>query len=166
MVPRPGRGLDGVTRPAQVRFRTATAADVPDIVALLADDPLGATREDLASPLPACYRRAFAAIEADPNQLLAVAEADGAVVGTLQLTFIPGLSRRGALRGQIEAVRVAAAHRSGGLGERLVEWAVGACRARGCVLVQLTTDRSRGRAHAFYERLGFVASHLGYKRAL
>jgi ribosomal protein S18 acetylase RimI-like enzyme len=155
-----------VTAPPAARIRPAAADDLSAVVAMLADDPLGAAREDASVPPAACYRDAFAAIEADPNQLLVVAEAQGAVVGTLQITFIPGLSRRGAWRGQIEAVRVAADHRSAGLGERLIEWAVEACRARGCALVQLTTDRSRTRAHAFYERLGFEGSHRGYKRAL
>lgn len=135
---------------------------------LLADDPLGAAREvvpdDEADLEP--YRRAFAVIDADPAQLL-VAAADGTdVVGTLQLSVIPGLSRQGALRGQIEAVRVRADHRGHGLGEAMVRWAIGEARRRGCALVQLTTDASRVDAHRFYERLGFVASHVGLKLAL
>jgi GNAT superfamily N-acetyltransferase len=112
------------------------------------------------------YRAAFAAIESDPNQFLAVAVQDARVVGTLQLTFIPGLSRHGAWRGQIEAVRVASELRGSGLGRRLIEWAIAQCRARGCGLVQLTTDRTRPDAHRFYEALGFVASHIGYKMSL
>jgi GNAT superfamily N-acetyltransferase len=147
-------------------FRRATAADLPAIVALLADDPLGATREDARAPLAAAFTDAFAAIAADANQLLAVAEEGGRVVGTLQLSFIPGLARRGAWRAQIEAVRVAADRRGTGLGERFFGWAVDQARARGCRLVQLTTDKSRPDAHRFYERLGFVATHEGYKRAL
>ncbi|MFN6955557.1 MAG: GNAT family N-acetyltransferase [Acetobacteraceae bacterium] len=130
---------------------------------MLADDALGATREDPRLPLARGYTDAFAAIAADPNQFLAVAEQDGAVVGTLQLTFIPGLSYQGAWRGQIEAVRVAASRRGQGLGERMIRWAIGECQARGCRMVQLSTNMSRTDAHRFYERLGFSRSHYGYK---
>lgn len=144
-------------------LRRATEADLTAIVALLADDVLGAAREAPGDP---AYEAAFAAIEADPNQLLAVAEDAGRVVGCLQLTFIPGLSRRGMWRGQIESVRIAAGHRGGGLGRRMFEWAIEACRSRGCGLVQLTTDKARPDAHRFYQSLGFVASHEGMKRAL
>ncbi len=109
---------------------------------------------------------AFDAILADPNQLLAVAETAGSVVGVLQLTFIPGLSRLGMTRGQIEAVRIAASDRSAGLGQAMFEWAIAECRNRGCGLVQLTTDAARPDAHRFYERLGFKPSHVGYKLTL
>lgn len=149
-----------------IAIRRATQADVPAIVALLADDPLGAAREDVSTPTAPAYLKAFNAIDADPNQLLAVMTRDGIVEGTLQLTFIAGLSRKGALRGQIEAVRVAAGRRGEGLGQRLFEWAIAECRAKGCRTVQLTTDRSRADAHRFYDRLGFEASHIGYKLAL
>jgi ribosomal protein S18 acetylase RimI-like enzyme len=144
-------------------FRAATAADVPGIVALLADDVLGAARERPGDP---AYDAAFAAIAADANQLLAVAELDGILVGCLQLTFIPGLSHRGAWRGQIESVRIDAGQRGSGLGRRMLEWAIDQCRARGCRLVQLTTDKARGDAMRFYESLGFTASHEGMKRVL
>jgi GNAT superfamily N-acetyltransferase len=150
----------------EISFRRATQQDVVAIVAMLADDPLGAAREDVATPIAEAYVRAFQAIDADPNQYLAVATENGIVVGTLQLTFIPGLSRKGSLRGQIEAVRVAAGSRGAGLGQRLFGWAIEECRSRGCRTVQLTTDRSRADAHRFYERLGFEASHIGYKLAL
>lgn len=149
-----------------IAFRRATKDDIAAIVTMLADDPLGAAREDVSMPLAQAYVAAFRAIDADPNQYLAVATDDGAVVGTLQLTFIAGLSRKGALRGQIEAVRVAAGHRGEGLGRRLFEWAIEECRRRDCRTVQLTTDKSRADAHRFYDRLGFVASHIGYKLAL
>jgi GNAT superfamily N-acetyltransferase len=149
-----------------IAIRRATAADLPAIVAMLADDPLGATREDPSLPLAPGYLAAFAAIGADPNQFLAVAERDGAVIGTMQLSFLPGLSHKGAWRGQIEAVRVAAPARGSGLGQRMIEWAIAQCRARGCKLVQLTTDKSRKDAHRFYDRLGFRASHEGYKLTL
>ncbi len=151
---------------ADVTFRSAQAADLPAIIALLADDPLGQQREDAGSPPNPRYVEAFRAIDADPNQLQVVATLDGEVIGTLQLTFIPGLARKGAWRGQIEGVRIAAAHRGSGLGQRMFEWAIAQCRARGCSLVQLTTDKERPDAHRFYERLGLVGSHIGYKLAL
>ncbi|MFN4060169.1 MAG: GNAT family N-acetyltransferase [Paracoccus hibiscisoli] len=145
-------------------MRRARVTDLPAILALLADDPLGAGREDPTDI--ARYRTAFDQIDADPAQLLAIAEVAGRVVGTLQLTFIPGLSRGGALRGQIEAVRVARDQRGAGVGRAMMDWAIAECRERGCALVQLTTDRARPDAHRFYDGLGFVPSHLGYKLAL
>lgn len=141
-------------------FRRATAADLPAIVALLADDVLGAARERPGDP---AYDAAFEAIDADPNQLLAVVERAGQVVGCLQLTFLPGLSHRGMWRGQIESVRIAAGERGSGLGRSVFAWAIDQCRARGCGMVQLTTDKSRADARRFYEGLGFVASHEGMK---
>ncbi len=146
--------------------RTATRDDLAAIVALLADDPLGAAREDLGPPLAPAYHTAFDAIDADPNQHLVVAEQGGRIVGTLQLTVTPGLSRKGALRATIEAVRVDASCRGQGLGAQLIDWAVNDARQRGCALVQLTTDASRRDAHRFYERLGFTPSHLGFKKPL
>jgi GNAT superfamily N-acetyltransferase len=149
-----------------IQFRTARFDDVPAIVALLADDPLGSQRERTGVPLDACYVAAFRAIEADANQQLVVVCDGEDIIGTLQLSFIPGIARMGAWRGQIEAVRIAAHRRDSGLGQKMIEWAIDQCRARGCSLVQLTTDKSRADAHRFYEKLGFVASHEGYKRAL
>ena len=137
---------------------------MPAIVALLAEDVLGATRESPDDLTP--YRNAFKAIDADPNQWLAVAERAGEVVGTLQLTYLPGLSRMGGTRAQIEAVRVRGTERGTGLGSRLITWAIDQARERGCILVQLTTDTTRTEAHRFYEQLGFTASHLGYKLSL
>ncbi len=136
---------------------------MPAIVAMLADDTLGARREQPGDP---AYLAAFASLDADPRQLLVVAELDGEPVGTLQLTFIPGLSRRGATRAQIEAVRVRADRRGSGLGQELVQWAIETARERGCVMVQLTSDNSRVDAHRFYARLGFRASHVGMKYPL
>ncbi|MGE0238979.1 MAG: N-acetyltransferase family protein [Parvibaculaceae bacterium] len=149
-----------------VIFRRAELADLPAIVALLADDALGRHREDAGSPLNPKYRDAFHAIDADPHQLQAVAALGDEVVGTLHLTFIPGLARKGAWRGQIEGVRIAVAHRGSGLGRQMLDWAIDQCKAKGCALVQLTTDKTRPEAHRFYERLGFVGSHIGYKLAL
>lgn len=149
-----------------VTIRRAGAEDLPAIVALLADDALGATREDLSIPLNPRYAQAFAAVDRDPNQLLAVVERAGAVAGCMQLSFLPGLSRLGAWRGQIEGVRVAASERGSGVGAMMMEWAIGRCRERGCQIVQLTTDKSRTDAHRFYERLGFRATHEGMKLTL
>jgi GNAT superfamily N-acetyltransferase len=148
---------------AELHFRRATAADLPQIVAMLADDPLGSRREDLSQPLACGYLDAFAVIDASSEQLLVVAVEAGRTVGTLQLTFLPGISRQGAWRGLIEAVRIVGDRRGHGLGEQLISWAIAQCRARGCVMVQLTTDKSREDAHRFYERLGFKPTHLGYK---
>ena len=144
-------------------FRDARREDVPAIVALLADDALGAERE---SPLDDAYLVAFEQVQADPGSRLIVAEAEGQVAGTLQLNFLPGLSRRGMLRAQIEGVRVAAAHRGQGLGRAMIEWAIGRARERGCGLVQLTSDKRRPDALRFYESLGFTASHQGFKLPL
>ncbi len=147
-------------------FRKARLTDVPAIIRLLADDPLGAAREVVSEPPDPRYLEAFAAIEADANQLLAVAEEAGAVVGTMQLSFIPGLTRTGLWRGQIEGVRIAESLRGQGVGERFFAWAFERFRDRGCALVQLTSDKTRPDAIRFYERLGFTASHEGLKRAL
>ena len=149
------------------RFTVGRAGreDVAAVVDLLRDDPLGARRESGDDLTP--YLAAFERIDTDPNQLLAVArDADGTVVATLQLTFIASLSRGGALRMQVEAVRVAASARSLGLGAALFGWAHAVGRSRGAVLSQLTTDRSRVDAHRFYERLGYEATHTGLKRPL
>jgi GNAT superfamily N-acetyltransferase len=151
--------MDGVT----MQIRRAEAADVPAIVEMIANDQLGAKREQQGDPR---YLAAFEEIAADPNQYLAVLEVDGSIAGTLQLTFTPGLSRRGMKRATIEAVRVHENHRGAGLGQRFIEWAIEEARSRGCGLVQLTTDASRTDAHRFYERLGFTASHIGMKLPL
>jgi ribosomal protein S18 acetylase RimI-like enzyme len=147
-----------------ITIRPAASADIPAIVALLADDPLGATREDAGDP--AAYRRAFDEITAQGGNMVLVAERGDVVIGCAQLTIIPGLARRGAKRGQIEGVRVSAACRGLGIGERLIRDAIDRSRAADCALVQLTSDNSRQDAHRFYERLGFVASHAGFKLTL
>ena len=156
--------------PNLITIRPPRRDEVPTIVALLADDPLGQTREESVDPLPDAYWRAFDDIAAQSGNHLLVAERGGPgsndIIGCLQLTLIPGLSRRGMKRGLIEAVRVAAASRGLGVGERLIRHAIEIARDAGCGLVQLTTDTSRPDAHRFYERLGFVASHVGMKLAL
>ena len=146
-----------------VTFRDATLADLPAIVTLLAEDTLGERREDPSLPLDPAYECAFITIAANPDQRQIVAERDGVAVGTMQLTFIPGIAFRGAWRGQIEAVRVAGALRGQGIGAQMIDWGVEQCRARGCRMVQLTSDKSRTAAHRFYERLGWVRSHEGFK---
>ncbi|MDH6226086.1 MULTISPECIES: GNAT family N-acetyltransferase [Streptomyces] len=145
-------------------IRKAEADDVPALVAMYADDPLGARRETPDDLAP--YLTAFARLADDPNQNLMVAERSGKVVGTLQLTVIPGLSRRGATRSVIEGVRVHSDERGTGLGSRLVRWAIEESGRRGCRLVQLTSDATRTDARRFYERLGFTASHIGFKLQL
>ncbi|NLS27141.1 hypothetical protein S2M10_21340 [Sphingomonas sp. S2M10] len=147
-------------------FRDASLADLPEIVAMLADDDLSRGRENASLPLDPRYEMAFADINADPNQRLIVAERDGAVIGTMQLSFLPGIAFRGAWRGQIEAVRIATSVRGQGLGGQMIDWAVAECRARGCRLVQLTSMRDRLDAHRFYEKLGWTKSHFGFKLKL
>jgi len=146
--------------------RAAVAGDLPEIVRLLADDPLGATRERFEDPLPPAYAAAFAAIAGrDGDTILVAVEADS-IVGCLQLTIIPGLARQGMTRAQIEAVRIDSNHRGQGIGEALFGVAIDLAREAGCGLIQLTTDKSRPEAHRFYDRLGFVASHEGMKLPL
>lgn len=161
-------------------FRPATREDLPTLVALLADDELGARRERFTEPLPAAYFEAFEALDRDPHNELVVAAAPGAegttgeeagegetgkdhVVGMLQLTFIPYLTYQGGWRALIEGVRVASSHRGRGVGRRLFEWAIDRARQRGCHVVQLTTDKRRPDALRFYESLGFAATHEGMK---
>lgn len=147
-------------------FRRARAADLETLVLLLTDDDLAREREGSGQPLDAAYREAFAAIEADPNNDLILAEDNGVIVGMLQLSFLPGLSRHGSWRAQLENVRVATDRRGQRIGGQLCEWAIAEARAHGCRLVQLTTDKRRPAAHRFYERLGFKASHEGMKKPL
>ncbi|MEV7194933.1 GNAT family N-acetyltransferase [Streptomyces sp. NPDC093510] len=147
-----------------LEIRPAVATDLPAIVGMLADDPLGAARESPEDLTP--YVTAFERLVGDPNQHLVVAERQGRVVGTLQLTIVPGLSRKGSTRSIIEGVRVHADERGSGLGTRFIEWAVEESQRQGCQLVQLTSDATRTDAHRFYERLGFSASHVGFKLQL
>lgn len=150
----------------KLRFRQAKKEEVSLIVAMLAHDPLGATRERAESPLPQEYYAAFDAIDCDPNNELIVALLDDQLVGVLQLTFIPYLTYQGGWRMLIEGVRVAAEWRAQGIGRQMFEWAIRRAGERSCRLVQLTTNKARPRARQFYERLGFVASHEGLKLEL
>ncbi|MGO2035721.1 MAG: GNAT family N-acetyltransferase [Brevibacterium sp.] len=149
-------------------------SDLPSLVALLQDDVLGAHREgagaasgegELSPEDFEPYRRAFDLIDADANQLLVTIEEEpsGVVVGTLQLSLLPSLSRRGSTRLQIEAVRIGQQARGIGLGTAVFEWAHECGRRFGATLAQLTTDRSRHDAQRFYSRLGYTASHEGLK---
>lgn len=153
-------GADG----GGLTFRRAERADLPALVAMLADDVLGAGREVPSDALDdARYEAAFEAIDADPRQLLLVVEQHARVVGTLQLSFLPYLTFRGGERAQIEAVRVDAVRRGDGIGRAMLLWAIDHARRRGCHMVQLTTDKRRPDAKRFYESLGFAATHEGMK---
>jgi len=152
--------------PGHLTFRRAHRADLEAIVDLLVDDVIGAKREDGSRPLNARYIAAFEAIARDENQFLAVVEDAGEIVGCLQLSFIPGLSRLGLWRGQIESVRIKSSRRGSGLGHKMLTWAIEQCRAKGCELVQLATDKTRTDTLRFYESLGFKASHEGMKLEL
>ena len=144
-------------------YRDATPADLPFIIALIVEDSVVAIDDDPADAASPAYVDALAAITADPNQEMLIAERDGVPVGCFQLSYLPGLMRRGMWRGQIEVVHNAAADRKGGLGSEMMRWAVERCRARGCGMVQLTSNKKRLDAHRFYERLGFAKSHEGFK---
>lgn len=152
--------------PAPLSFRSALREDVPAIVRMLADDPLGAKRERLTEPLPAAYFSAFEAIRADPNNELVMACLDGETVGVLQITFIPSLTYQGGWRALVEGVRIDSRFRSRGFGRAMFELAIARARERGCHMVQLTTDKARPDAIRFYEELGFAATHEGMKLAL
>ena len=144
------------------KIRPAQAEDLPEIIALLADDDLGLDRERGGFPDDA-YLQAFAEIDRDARNELVVMEEEGRIVATLQLTFLPSLTHLGGERAQIEGVRVAADHRGAGVGRRLLEWVVSRAEERGCRMVQLTTDKRRSDAQRFYEGLGFEATHEGMK---
>jgi len=160
---RRGDGMEESFGNPELTIRRATRADIPAIVHLLADDPLGQRRERDEDPVPVTYYDAFAQIDADPRNELVVVEMHGEVVGTLQLTLLPYLTYQGGTRAQIEAVRVDRRYRRQGVGYYLFVWAIERARHAGCHLVQLTTNASRDDAHRFYARLGFVASHIGMK---
>jgi len=148
---------------SELVFRTAVRADLPDIVRMLADDVLGAEREEYVSPLPDSYYTAFEAIDRDANNELVVVELEGKVVGVLQLTYIPYITYRGSWRALIEGVRVDPSVRSSGVGRKFFTWAIARARNKGCHLIQLTSDKARPDAIRFYESLSFVASHEGLK---
>jgi len=143
--------------------RRATREDVPSLVRLLADDMFGNQREKYQEPLPQSYCDAFEQVDHDPHAELVVVEAEGEVIGTLQLNYIHGLSFQGGRRAQIEAVRVDSRQRGKGIGRSLFQWAIDYARAQKCYVVQLTTNNQRADAQRFYIDLGFVPSHVGMK---
>ena len=151
---------------SRLSYRDATSADLGFIVRLIVDDSVVATNDEPDRPDHPRYLAALKVIDADPNQRLVVAELDGHPVGTLQLTYIPGIARLGETRCLVEAVHIAPTHRNLGLGSEMIDWAIAEARARGCGLVQLTSNKKRLDAHRFYERLGFKKSHEGFKLAL
>ncbi|GAA2932921.1 GNAT family N-acetyltransferase [Microbacterium luteolum] len=156
------------SRLGEATVRRATPNDADAVIALLADDPISAARGDVASEedRPA-YVAGLVEILADPSNDLLVAELDGVIVGTLQLTSIPGMARRGARRLLVEAVRVRSDLRSSGIGSGIMRWVSdSAAPALGAAMVQLTSDASRIDAHRFYEHLGYVGSHKGFKFAV
>ncbi len=146
--------------------RLATESDLPAVVRLLADDFLGAERELVSDPVAEGYTRAFREISASAATDVYVLDLDGEVIGTMQISVLPGLSNQGALRLDIEAVRVDSSLRSQGYGEILIRWAIDHARERGCGIVQLSSNKARTRAHQFYLRLGFKNSHEGFKLKL
>ena len=155
---------------SKILFRRAQQSDLKDIVRLLSDDPFAGNLEDAqgvaTDPIPLVYRQAWDAVEASQENMLLVAAREGQVIAILQLTMIPSLTLRGSRRAQIEGVRVASVYRGQGVGTQLMQWAIDLAKKENCLLVQLTMDRRRERAGNFYRRLGFVASHEGFKMPL
>ncbi|HVE56871.1 MAG TPA: GNAT family N-acetyltransferase [Pyrinomonadaceae bacterium] len=149
-----------------LKFRQATREDLPEIVRMLADDFLGAQRERYENPLPESYLKAFEEIQIDKNNELIIAELDGAIIGTLQITFTPSISFQGGKRAGVESVRVDEKYRGQGIGRELMLYAINRAREEKCVSMQLTTNADRTDAHRFYENLGFKKSHLGMKLSL
>lgn len=148
---------------ADLTYRYATRADLPYMVALIAADDVGTQMDDPEQPDSAEYQAGLAAIDADPNQELFIVEAEGQIIGTFQLTYIPGIARKGMWRGLVESVHVSPEHRNRGYGSQMMRWAIERCRARGCGMVQLTSNKKRVDAHRFYRTLGFDQSHEGFK---
>lgn len=147
----------------KLRFRSAQLADLPTIIRMLADDFLGSQRERCEDPLPESYIKAFREIEADPNNELIVAELEGEVIGTLQLTYTPSISFQGSKRCTVESVRVDEKLRGQGIGREMMQWTIERAKENGCASIQLTTNNDRVDAHRFYESLGFSKSHIGMK---
>lgn len=146
-----------------IHYRKATREDIPVIVEMIANDPIGNTRERVADPIPDSYYNAFDTIVKDKNQELIVVELDKNVIGTLQLSFIPYLTYQGGIRAQIEAVRIREDYRGKGFGQQMFEWAIKRAKERNAHVLQLTTDKKRYEAITFYKKLGFISSHEGMK---
>ncbi len=150
----------------ELKYRSADLEDLESLVALLSNDPLGSKREDASIPLNRAYLEAFEAITRDPNNELLVVELENSLVGMLQITFIPYLTHIGSWRCLIEGVRIDSDYRGQGLGEKMFEYAIEQAKNKGCTIVQLTSDKQRPDAIRFYEKLGFKATHEGFKLAL
>ena len=144
-------------------WREALADDLPAIIALLADDMLGAGRE---SPDPAPYRRAFAAMQDEPGNVLIAGVMDGRVMACYQLTIATGLALVGMRRATVEGVRIHSDLRGQGMGARLMADAENRARAGGAGLIQLTSNARREDALRFYAQMGFQPSHVGFKKPL
>ncbi len=149
-----------------IQFTEAVQDDLNAIVAMLADDELGATRENYQQPLPDSYAKAFAVIDRDPNAQLIVAKMDGRIIAVAQINFIANITYQGGTRALIEGVRVHKDVRSHGVGQQLFEYLIELAKQRQCHMVQLTTNKHRPDAFRFYENLGFVNSHQGFKLSL
>jgi GNAT superfamily N-acetyltransferase len=148
---------------SRLTYRTAMCGDLPFIISLIVGDSIVSSGDDPADALHNDYVKALKTITEDPNQEMIVAELDDEPVGCFQITYIPGLMRRGAWRGLLEVIHVSADKRNLGLGSEMMRWAIERCRERNCSLVQLTSSNKRLDAHRFYERLGFQKSHEGFK---
>ncbi|USD67086.1 GNAT family N-acetyltransferase [Vibrio sp. SCSIO 43136] len=150
----------------ELKYRSAQIGDLENLVSLLANDALGSKREDTSIPLNSAYLSAFQAITRDPNNELLVVELDTSLVGMLQITFIPYLTHIGSWRCLIEGVRIHEEFRGLGFGEQMFQHSIKLAKDKGCHLVQLTSDKKRPDAIRFYEKLGFKATHEGFKLAL
>jgi GNAT superfamily N-acetyltransferase len=144
-------------------IRRATEADLPRIVELLSQLSLDDDRDSPAEPLPESYRAAFRQIEADPRQQLLVAEAEGRVVATGTLGIVPNLSYRGRPWAFVEGLVVDSSARGKGYGEGLLRYAIEEARHAGCYKVSLTSNKRRTEAHRFYQKMGFAATHEGFR---
>lgn len=150
----------------EIKFRLAQSADLVDIVKMLSDDTIGVTREKFETPLSENYLRAFESIAKDSNQELTIVEMNGIKIGTFQLTFIQYLTHQGALRAQVEAVRIHAQYRGQGIGKIIFEYIIDRAKQKSCKMVQLTSDKQRPDAIRFYEKMGFISTHEGMKLKL
>lgn len=151
---------------SEIKIRSAVRADLPAIVKLLAEDPLGKRRENFRIPLPESYVHAFESIKESPEHQILVALLHESIAGVMQLSMIPNLTYQGRWRAQIEGLRVKERYRDQGIGKMLVQHAINQAKLKHCVMVQLTTDKQRPEANRFYRNLGFKLSHEGLKLAL
>lgn len=144
-------------------IRLARKRDLPDVLAIFTQDALGGHAESRRPAELAVYEAAFERIAASGSNWLYVAEQEGAIVGTFQLTLIPGLVNHGRLRAKVESVQVLADRRGLGIGAEMMRFAIAEARQKGAGMVELTSNKKRRDAHRFYERLGFDRSHEGFK---